>query len=359
MYTRQMQEEERYLAVAKDILDNGVVKGDRTGTGTTSTFGQMMRFDIRNNTLPLLTTKRMYHRSFIHETLWFLSGSTDIEYLKTHGISIWDSWVNPATARYDADGALSGGSIGPGAYGAMWRNIEDVRIVPVIESESYQQKGFIVRGTLDRGAVPTCVVERKIDQIQNIITQLKENPDSRRIILHAFDNRMTDFCALPPCHSFVQFWTRELSITERVALLRTTHPEYNDTPYTDELGYHHDDLDTLGIPKRALSCMLFARSQDFLVGTAFNCPQYALLTMFIAQVCGMVTDELVWVGGDVHIYQNQLELAQEQLGRDILENTVQVKLNPAILDINDFKFEDVAVVGYDNYHPAIKYPVAI
>ena len=353
MYTRQMQEEERYLSIARDILDNGVVKGDRTGTGTASTFGQMMRFDIRDNTLPLLTTKRMYHRSFIHETLWFLSGSTDIEYLKTHGISIWDSWVNPASARYGADGELTGGSIGPGAYGAMWRNIEDVRIVPVVESESYQQKGFIVRGTLDRGAVPTCVVERKIDQIQNVINQLKENPDSRRIILHAFDNRMTDFCALPPCHSFVQFWTRELSITERTVLLDKRYTEPAGTTLT------HDYFDTLGIPKRALSCMLFARSQDFLVGTAFNCPQYAFLTMLIAQVCGMVTDEFVWVGGDTHIYQNQLELAQEQLGRDILENTVQVKLNPDIQDINDFKFEDVEVVGYDNYHPAIKYPVAI
>jgi thymidylate synthase len=358
-YTQQMQDEEQYLSIVEDILDHGIEKGDRTGTGTISTFGQVMRFDISNNTLPLLTTKRIYHRSFIHETLWFLSGSTDIGYLKDHGISIWDSWVNPKTARYDADGELTGGSIGPGAYGSMWRNINDVRIVPVVESELYQQKGFIVRGTLDRGTAPTCVVERKIDQIQNVITQLKENPDSRRIIVHAFDNRMTDFCELPPCHSFFQFNTRELTLQEREDWFRHNNPIHFSKPQPNDPEQFALYMDECKVPRRTLSCLLFARSQDLLVGTPFNVPQYALLTMMIAQVVGMATEDFIWVGGDVHIYKDQLNMVGEQLSRDVIEQVSSVSLNPLVTNIDDFTFEDIDVLGYNEYHPAIKYPVSV
>ncbi len=441
--------EEQYLNVLEAILNDGTPKGDRTGTGTLSSFGQVMRFDLSDNAIPLLTTKQMYHKSFTHETLWFISGSTDVKYLKDHGISIWDSWVIPETAVYrdktneellaqigkkfestevnvycvlashfadipkqhgvnalgnclvkltlKEDGSktvdvygsvadhadigsvmryvaaeleiptqvLAGGSIGNGAYGVMWRNIEDTRLVDngqALNSPKY--KSFQLVGVVPDGRA---VVTRKIDQLQNAIDLLRTNPDSRRIIVHAFDNRMVDFCALPPCHAFFQFWTRELELNERLRWM-----ERNDPSLTEMFNYrlrqtklifsseqHMAWLTDNKVPARALSCMLYQRSADYPVGIPFNMAQYALLTHMVAQVTNMVAEELIHVTGDSHIYQNQVDLVEEQLTRAIIDQETRVILNTDVKEIDDFTFEDIAITGYDHYHPAIKYPVAV
>jgi thymidylate synthase len=422
-----------YSSLLEDILREGVSKGDRTGTGALSTFGRVSYFDLSGGKIPLLTTKQMFYRSFIHETLWFLSGSTNIRYLKEQGISIWDSWVIPGTEEYrpmtdeevrtalrarhlpngqPGDGiravefgemellqeesqeeiytttfddesetltyyfwtngyrrayeyitgepahVLCGGSIGPGAYGAMWRRIEDTRIVSPVEyhSQQYPQKGFKLIGPLPNG---DAVVTRTIDQIANAINLLRTNPDNRRIIVHAFDNRQVDFCALPPCHSWFQFWSRELSTEERsqVAIERGLPVEVTDSWEEGELDVF---LDHANIPKRALKLMIVCRSQDYPVGTPFNQAQYALLAHMVAQVTGHVAEELIWVGGDVHVYKNQIELVQEQLERNPhLDVLPRVVLNSDIKEIDDFTFDDIQIVDYDKYHPAIRYAVAV
>lgn len=411
---RQVTDEQQYLDLLESIVDTGHYKGDRTGTGTYSKFGQLMRFDLTDNKLPLLTTKQMYHKSFCHETLWFISGSTDIKYLKDHGISIWDSWVIPETATYrelslkersellsrKGQGAvdayvdhiedirgrfgemkdltpqvvdlhhcfldkydiprqvLASGSIGPGAYGAMWRNIEDTRVIPYNAEESYKAKGFSIIASVGNAQ---SVVSRKIDQLQNAIGLLRTNPDSRRVIVHTFDNRMVDFCALPPCHSFFQFLTRELRLHERAKWF-----ENNVSPKTDvglDNGTAGDDLhafyDEHGVPRRALTCLLYQRSMDTPVGAPFNFSQYSLLTHMVAQVTGMVAEEFVHFAGDAHVYADQVDLVEEQIKRPIIEQTVRLILNPEVKKIDDFIFEDIQIVGYDKYAAAIKYPVAV
>ncbi len=430
---RQVTDEQQYLDLLESIVDAGYYKGDRTGTGTFSKFGQVMRFDLTDKKIPLLTTKRMYHRSFIHETLWFISGSTDINYLKDHGISIWDSWVIPETAVYrtlsdeeivkeisthygapakywhyiavtrdgrqgfeyvmytetPADGigipcapgtsledlyedtfqrkpkVLVSGSIGPGAYGAMWRNIEDTRIVDRRELGAYSKKGFTVAGNLLTEQSTSAVVTRKIDQLQNAIDLLRTNPDSRRIIIHTFDNRMVDFCALPPCHSFYQFLTRELRLHERVKWFEKNDPKdmavfraANDWTAADNTVLE-DYLDRRNVPKRALTCLLYQRSMDTPVGAPFNFSQYSLLTHMVAQITGMVAEEFVHFAGDAHVYADQVDLVKEQIERPIIEQTARLVLNPEVKEIDDFTFEDIQIAGYDNHHPAIKYPVAV
>lgn len=425
---RQVTDEQQYLDLLSYVAEEGIFKGDRTGTGTLSKFGQMMRFDLTDGKLPLLTTKQMFYRSFIHETLWFISGSTDVKYLKDQGISIWDSWVIPETAVYrdlsltersklistkgrEANDAfldhieqvrgrfgemvdltpeiteqhmtfldqydiprqtLISGSIGPGAYGAMWRNIEDTRIVTYADEMTYLDKGFDRVCSL--GARRT-LVTRKIDQLQNAIDLLRTNPDSRRIIVHAFDNRMTDFCALPPCHSWFQFWTRELTPAEVMDHARKNNlidwdfeQAYGEFVWNhmDDANPNHEDtapilkfLKDHGLPIRALSTLLMARSQDLPVGTPFNFAQYALLTHMVAQVTNMVAEELIWVGGDAHIYVNQVGLVGEQVSREVIDQETRLVLNRTIKEIDDFTFDDLSVKGYDKYHPSIKYPVAI
>lgn len=749
---RQVTDEQQYLDLLESIVDTGHYKGDRTGTGTYSKFGQLMRFDLTDNKLPLLTTKQMYHKSFCHETLWFISGSTDIKYLKDHGISIWDSWVIPETATYrelslkerssllsrkgqDAVDAyvdhiehvrgrfgemrdltpqvvdlhhrfldkydiprqvLASGSIGPGAYGAMWRNIEDTRVIPYNAEESYKAKGFSIIASVGNAQ---SVVSRKIDQLQNAIGLLRTNPDSRRIIVHTFDNRMVDFCALPPCftgdtwvatpegykqiqdiqegdmvlsgtgvprevlqkwttpyngkmyslkvsyiaekikctpnhpflvkdrgwvdakdlekgdlvgiprnkskdvrkafvysrsgnvkdsvrlaehwlteedyftlgyflgngwcstndgrvcfaiphskrdhilpkirrtvrvslkpgpasnvatyetrshkwaeflkefghlahnksiplwvydspqqcisaflegfneadgckssgylmdvtttspgvayglqrltsyigilggtgyqirpettviegrtvnqrntyqfrlnnvknrksvvfeedvvwipvndieeyedecivynlnvdkehtylanniithncHSFFQFLTRELRLHERAKWFENnvspkTHVGSGNGPAGEDL---HAFYDEHSVPRRALTCLLYQRSMDTPVGAPFNFSQYSLLTHMVAQVTGMVAEEFVHFAGDAHVYADQVDLVEEQIKRPIIEQTARLVLNPEVKEIDDFTFDDISIVGYDNHHPAIKYPVAV
>ncbi len=261
-----------YLDLLQYILDKGVEKSDRTGTGTKSVFGYQMRFDL-NEGFPLVTTKKVHTRSIIHELLWFLMGDTNIQYLKENGVSIWDEWAD------------ENGDLGP-VYGKQWRFWEDSN-------------------------------GNKIDQIQQIIEQIKTNPDSRRIIVSAWNVGDLPKMALMPCHAFFQFYVAD----------------------------------------GKLSCQLYQRSADVFLGVPFNIASYALLTMMIAQVCDLGLGEFVWTGGDTHIYSNHMDQVKLQLSRDP-RPLPKMKINPAIKSIFDFKYEDFNLEGYDP-HPGIKAPVAV
>ena len=262
----------QYHDLLQHILDKGTKKEDRTGTGTISVFGYQMRFDL-NEGFPCLTTKKLHLRSIIHELLWFLKGNTNIQYLKENNVSIWDEWA-------DEDGNL-----GP-VYGSQWRNW------PSADG-------------------------RHIDQITQVLDQLKNNPDSRRIIVSAWNVGEIDKMALPPCHAFFQFYVAD----------------------------------------GKLSCQLYQRSADTFLGVPFNIASYALFTMMMAQVCGLKPGDFVHTLGDAHLYSNHLEQAKLQLTRDF-RTLPQLKINPEIKDLFDFKYEDFELVNYDP-HPHIKAAVAI
>jgi thymidylate synthase len=254
------------------VLENGTDKEDRTGTGTLSVFGHQMRFDLKDG-FPLVTTKKVHLKSIIHELLWFLRGDTNIKYLKDNKVSIWDEWA-------DADGNL-----GP-VYGAQWRHWRKP----------------------DGG---------EIDQIAGVVKSLKENPDSRRHLVVAFNPGELDKMALPPCHAFFQFY----------------------------------------VAKGRLSCQLYQRSADIFLGVPFNIASYALFTLMMAQVCGYEPGEFVHTLGDAHLYRNHLDQARLQLTREP-RPLPAMKLNPAVKDIFSFRYEDFELSGYDP-HPAIKAEVAI
>jgi len=263
---------QQYLDLMRHVREHGIRKEDRTGTGTLSVFGYQMRFDLQRG-FPLVTTKKLHLRSIIHELLWFLKGETNIRYLKENGVSIWDEWA-------DAEGNL-----GP-VYGSQWRSW------PAADG-------------------------RKIDQISQVIEQIKTNPDSRRLIVSAWNVGEIDNMALPPCHAFFQFYVAD----------------------------------------GRLSCQLYQRSADIFLGVPFNIASYALLTMMIAQVTGLQPGDFVHTLGDAHLYLNHLEQTDEQLSRTPYPSP-QMKLNPAITDIFDFVFEDFQLVDYQS-HPHIKAPVAV
>jgi thymidylate synthase len=262
----------QYHDLLKSALENGVKKDDRTGTGTVSMFGYQMRFNLQEG-FPLLTTKKLHTRSIFHELLWFLKGETNIKYLKDNKVTIWDEWA-------DADGNL-----GP-VYGKQWRSWE----------------------TADG---------RTIDQISNVVEQIKKNPDSRRLLVVAFNPGDVEKMALPPCHAFFQFY----------------------------------------VANGKLSCQLYQRSADIFLGVPFNIASYALLTHMIAQVCNLDVGDFVHTLGDAHIYLNHLEQAQLQLTRDF-RPLPQLKLNPEVKNLFEFKYEDIEIIGYDP-HPAIKADVAV
>lgn len=262
----------QYLDLMRHVRDHGVRKNDRTGTGTVSVFGHQMRFDLREG-FPLVTTKKLHLRSIIHELLWFLQGDTNIRYLKEQGVSIWDEW---------ADG---NGDLGP-VYGYQWRNW------PTPDG-------------------------RHIDQISQVIEQLQHNPDSRRIIVSAWNVADVDNMALPPCHALFQFYVAE----------------------------------------GRLSCQLYQRSADIFLGVPFNIASYALLTLMMAQVTGLQPGEFIHTLGDAHLYSNHLEQVELQLSREPYPPP-QMKLNPAISNLFDFTYEDFELVGY-RHHPHIKAPVAV
>ena len=262
----------QYHDLLQHILDKGVTKEDRTGTGTISVFGYQMRFDL-NEGFPAITTKKLHLRSIIHELLWFLKGDTNIQYLKDNNVSIWDEWAD------------ENGNLGP-VYGSQWRSW------PTADG-------------------------RHIDQIKQVVNQLKNNPDSRRIIVSAWNVGEIENMKLPPCHAFFQFYVAE----------------------------------------GKLSCQLYQRSADTFLGVPFNIASYALLTMMMAQVCGLQPGDFVHTLGDAHLYSNHLEQARLQLTRDFRQLPT-MKINPEVKDIFDFKFEDFELVGYDP-HPHIKAAVAV
>jgi thymidylate synthase len=263
---------QQYHDLMRHVLAHGASKSDRTGTGTVSVFGHQMRFDLANG-FPLVTTKKLHLKSIIHELLWFLAGDTNIAYLKQHGVTIWDEWA-------DAKGEL-----GP-VYGYQWR--------------SWPTPG---------GA--------HIDQISDVIQQIKTNPDSRRLIVSAWNVADIPKMALAPCHAFFQFYVAD----------------------------------------GKLSCQLYQRSADIFLGVPFNIASYALLTMMIAQVTGLKPGDFVHTLGDAHLYSNHLEQAREQLTREC-RPLPTMTLNPSVKELFAFKFDDFALTNYDP-HPAIKAPIAV
>ena len=274
---------QQYLDLLQHIIDTGADKSDRTGTGTRSVFGYQMRFDLREG-FPLVTTKKTHLKSIIYELLWFLQGDTNIKYLKDHNVSIWDEWA-------DANGDL-----GP-VYGKQWR--------------SWEGAGGVV-----------------VDQVKDVIHQIKNNPDSRRMIISAWNVADLPKMKLMPCHCLFQFYTSPPS------------------PLLEERG-----------AKRRLSCQLYQRSADVFLGVPFNIASYALLTMMIAQVCDLEPGDFVHSFGDVHLYKNHFEQAHLQLGRTPYP-LPQMKINPAVKDIFGFRYEDFELVNYQS-HPPIKAPVAV
>jgi len=263
---------QNYLNLLREVLDNGAVKADRTGTGTRSLFGRQMRFNLRAG-FPLVTTKKLHLRSIIHELLWFLNGDTNIKYLNDHGVRIWDEWAD------------SNGNLGP-VYGYQWRSW------PAPDG-------------------------RHIDQISQVLDQIRRTPDSRRLIVSAWNVADLDRMALQPCHTMFQFYVAE--------------------------GY--------------LSCQLYQRSADIFLGVPFNIASYALLTHMVAQQCGLEVGDFVWTGGDVHLYSNHLEQAQEQLQRlPMPPPRLHISRQPS--DLFSYQFEDFSLCDYQS-HPAISAPVAV
>lgn len=341
----------QYLETMQNILDEGHVKGDRTGTGTLSVFGRQMRFDLRKG-FPLVTTKKLHLRSIIHELLWFLSGDTNTKYLEDNGVTIWREWQD------------ENGNLGE-LYGAQWRRWKDVKLVPKKNAallEKLQDAGYVDYGDAHDGSqmFDARVLLKLHDQISKVIDQLRNDPDSRRIIVSAWNVGELDQMALAPCHAFFQFYTRELSIDERV-----NWAEDNDNELWSD--YVHSTyvpvpkrlewLDKANVPTRMLSCQLYARSQDFFLGTPFNIASYALLVHMVAQQVNMVPGDFVWSGGDVHLYSNHLEQAKLQLTREPLPlPKLVIKRKPE--SIFDYKFDDFEIQDYVSHDP-IKAPVAI
>ncbi|BBU68620.1 MAG: thymidylate synthase [Rhodocyclaceae bacterium] len=279
-----------YLNLMQHVLDHGHIKTDRTGTGTRSVFGWQMRFDLEAG-FPVLTTKKLHLRSIIHELLWFLQGSTNIAYLKENGVSIWDDWADEQ------------GELGP-VYGKQWRRWETV--APGKD-----------------GAPPTI---RTIDQITQLVAGLKNNPDSRRHLVCAWNPGEVDRMALPPCHALFQFYVAPPAAA---------------------------DIDQ----RPRLSCQLYQRSADIFLGVPFNIASYALLTLMIAQVCNYRPGEFIHTLGDAHLYSNHLEQAKLQLSRDTRKLPV-MRINPEVTDLFAFRFEDFSLEGYEP-HPHIPAPVAV
>lgn len=343
-----------YVDLISSIDGRGYDKKDRTGVGSRSIFGTRLEFDISNGQLPLLTLKKVYTRAIVHELLWMLSGTTDLDYLIRHNIKIWDSWVDPETAEYDSEGNLTAGDC-PKVYGKQWRNWEDTRIIESSDwiKGDYEARGFKVVTEIDHPVSgKCCVIHRSVDQIARIVDQLKRNPDSRRIVLSAWNVAEVEEMALPPCHTLAQFWTRALSLEERLDWFRKNRAD------DVALLVTHDDCDAIGVPKRALSCQLYQRSCDMGLGAPFNYVQYALLTHLLAHVSNMATERFIWVGGDTHYYHDQEQALEKVLGNEPLEsNGVVLWLNPEIHRIDEFKYEDIEILNYHS-HPPVKFPPA-
>jgi thymidylate synthase len=315
-----------YHDLLKDILENGHQKGDRTGTGTTSVFGRQIRFNMKDG-FPLLTTKKLHTKSIIHELIWFLSGDTNIEYLQENKVSIWDEWADLM------------GDLGP-VYGKQW-----------VDWSGKTQVGLSAKKN-DEGYYEYIQTKTNgINQIKNLINSLMGSPDSRRIMVSAWNVGEIEQMALPPCHYGFQVWTRELSYKERYDMWNKKNPTL-DIMTDDEL------FDNANIPKREISLMWNQRSVDTGLGLPFNIASYGLLLEMIAQQTNMIAGELIGNLGDVHIYDNHIEQIQEQLTRESKTDVLpKLKLNK-VDTIFDYKFEDFEIVDYDT-HSTIKMPIAV
>ena len=294
----------QYLDLMQQILDKGNHREDRTGVGTRAIFGAQMRFDLKES-FPLLTTKKLHLKSIIHELIWFLSGDTNIKYLKDNGVTIWDEWA-------DKDGNL-----GP-VYGQQWRHYSAEGTCATIETPFGLMDGVVV----DFGDAFTNLYTSYEDQIGKVLWYLKKYPFSRRHIVCAWNPLLIDQMALPPCHCLFQFFVRE------------------------ENG------------KRYLSCQLYQRSCDFFLGVPFNIASYSLLTHIFADCLGYIPDEFVWTGGDVHLYDNHIEQAKLQLSRTPLPPSAQLHIRNHHDLPWEYKFDDFEITGYESY-PAIKAPIAV
>lgn len=342
----------QYLALMQDILDNGVVKKDRTGVGTLSVFGRQLRFDLKEG-FPLVTTKKVHLKSIIHELLWFLNGDTNVKYLQENGVKIWNEWANEE------------GNLGP-VYGKQWREWRDCKVVEchdVGRTQQLMQRGYKYIGNMKEDGTTYLVYEKAHDQISKVIQQLREDPDSRRIIVSAWNVADLDDMALNPCHNYFQFYTTEMTLLERLDWYEVNEPEkFASAPLInhediDDEERLHETLDREGIPRRKLSCFYMMRSNDYLLGAPFNVASYALLTHIVAQQLNMVPDELVYSGVDVHLYSNHLEQAKLQLTREPYPlPKLVIKRKP--VSIFDYKYEDFELVGYQA-HPHIAAPVAV
>lgn len=342
----------QYLALMQDILDNGVVKKDRTGVGTLSVFGRQLRFDLKEG-FPLVTTKKVHLKSIIHELLWFLNGDTNVKYLQENGVRIWNEWSDEE------------GNLGP-VYGKQWREWRDCKVVEchdVRRTQQLMQRGYKYIGNTKEDGTTYLVYEKPHDQISKVIQQLREDPDSRRIIVSAWNVGDLDDMALNPCHNYFQFYTTEMTLLERLDWYEVNEPEkFANAPLInhediDDEERLHETLDREGIPRRKLSCFYMMRSNDVALGKPFNIASYALLTHMVAQQVNMVPDELVYSGVDVHLYLNHLEQIKLQLTREPYPlPKLVIKRKPD--SIFDYKYEDFEVVGYQS-HPHIAMPVAV
>lgn len=376
----------QYLDMARHVLETGVEKKDRTGTGTLSVFGYQMRFDLGEG-FPLVTTKKCHMRSIIHELLWFLKGDTNIQYLTDNGVTIWDEWalkedeiVEYPMSNSDRVGyAVTNGLWSDGGsrliaklnkLGEEEGNLYlDTLGVPRSEKYVNRKKGDLgpVYGkqwrnwdaTSRRGMIAGQA--ESIDQIAVVMDQLRKDPDSRRIIVSAWNVAELSQMALAPCHAFFQFYTRELSFEEREKWVIMNDEDEKLENYLNERMVDKELnemwMNDRNVPTRTLSCQLYQRSADVFLGVPFNIASYALLIHMVAQQVNMVPEEFVWTGGDVHLYSNHLEQIKEQLTREPrpLPKLV-IKHKPA--SIFEYNFIDFELQDYDS-HPAIKAPVAI
>lgn len=337
----------QYLALMQDILDNGVVKKDRTGVGTLSVFGRQLRFDLKEG-FPLVTTKKVHLKSIIHELLWFLNGDTNVKYLQENGVKIWNEWSDEE------------GNLGP-VYGKQWREWRDCKVVEchdVGRTQQLMQRGYKYIGNMKEDGTTYLVYEKPHDQISKVIQQLREDPDSRRIIVSAWNVADLDDMALNPCHNYFQFYTTEMTVLERLNWFEENEPEkFANASLNNDEKVLHETLDREGVPRRKLSCFYMMRSNDVFLGLPFNIASYALLTHMVAQQLNMVPDELVYSGVDVHLYSNHLEQAKLQLTREPYPlPKLVIKRKPD--SIFDYKYEDFELVGYQA-HPHIAAPVAV
>lgn len=325
------------------VLENGRKKTDRTGTGTISVFGMQMRFPLHKY-FPAVTTKKLFWKGITVENCWFLKGDTNIKYLVDRGVHIWDEWA-------DADGNL-----GP-VYGSQWRAWPGELELSGMHWENYGQEFRPVEFTYGTAYVTEGDVRyRKIDQIANVLASLRDNPDSRRHIVSAWNPAQVDNMALPPCHALFQFYVEELTRMERVMWAEANGCDKAALRGLSEEP-QHKLLDSMNVPRRRLSCQLYQRSADMFLGVPFNIAGYSLLTHMFAQQLGYAVGDFVWTGGDCHIYTNHLDQVREQLSRETLAPPqLRIRRKPASLF--DYEPEDFELVGYE-HHPAISAPVAV